>query len=778
MPANNGENYNGLPGRPQPVPGFPENGGFINFEVFETLNTKPPRPAIKDSEMAWCDGFMPFGPSNLRTLPGVGDSIYTSPDGVTITAFWFYNFGDSTYAAVLLSSGGMVQVDLSTGTRKSILSNGTIQSPDPHSTSVTQWNSKYLIVVSDQDNGFWAWDGDSRYGVGGVSPETDITNAGQNYTGTPSFHFLTTATVYTPPTFSVTIENGFITEFFVDSPGSGFAVDDFVGVAFIGGGSDTTARASATINPNTGPIIDIETTDAGHDYGIGATVVLTGGGGTGASAVPHLSGNADQSFVIDSITVVKGGTGYNTAPTVTISAAHGTGWSGFARIGYGEITAISVDNAGTGYKSAPTVTIQGNGQGATAEAQINASGEVTSITVTNGGYGYTKALVTLSGGNDAAEASISLMPFGVQGTTVETYDNRIWVGDTRKGYFTAPSTFTNFKPSDGAGVFQSNDSFQRVAYHSFRQTNGFLYLISDSSINYIGGVQATQDSTTGSTSTVFNNLNVDPQIGTPWPSTVQLFSRNIVFANSFGIFVSYGGAVTKISTPLDGVYNTVVPAGSGSPSVFPSSAIASLFGIAVYMMLFPIVDPYTGQQINKLLMWDGRRWWTSNQDIALTYIASQEVNSILTAWGTDGSSLYPLFQTPSTGFQKVAQSKLWANPSYWFTKTAPEIAGIVNFYSVGGTVSVTLDNENSGAGVSVNASSSGSVIWYNNSNQIITWKNASNQTITWGAPGLALIGPQSAGQAGVLMGLTITTNAEDLAILSVAVLEQNYQSRA
>lgn len=775
-----GQLLGGLPGKPDPGINFPENARFVVFEQFETLNTKPPRPAIKDSEMAWCDGFMPFGPSNLRTLYGVGGSIYTAPTGKTITGFWFFNFDDATYAAVMLSDGSVLQVATDTGITKTILSAGTLDNPDPHNTSVSQWNSKYLILVSSQTNGYWIWDGAHLFKSGGVAPETSVTNSGLNYTSQPTFHFQSTASSFTSPTFTATLKNKTVTEIDVVTPGSGFAVDDYIMVSLAGGGSDTTARATATISANSGPITDVVVLTPGYRVSSNAALAFSGGGGTGAAAVPQLT-QGTASYEVQSVTVIKGGSGYTSEPTVLVQ--HSSGNSDYvaptfqAVVSYGEITGVSLLSGGSGYKTPPTITVIGDGQNAQLQAHIDSSGAVTSIEVLNGGYGYTKALIVFSGGNNAAECDVHLMPFGIQGTTVETYVNRMWVGDTRKGYFTAPSTVSDFTPSNGAGVFRANDAFQRVAYHAFRQTNGFLYLISDSSVNYVGGVQTTQDATTGSSSTIFNNLNVDPQIGTPWPSTVQLFSRNIVFANSFGIFVSYGGAVTKISMPLDGIYNTVVTPGSGNANIYPSSAVASLFGIAVYMLLFPIIDPYTGQQVNKLLMWDGTRWWTSNQDVSLTYISSQEINSFLTAWGTDGKHLYPLFQTPTTNMTKVVQSKLWANPSYWFIKSGPELAGLLNFYQAGGTVNITLDTE-SGSGAAIVASSSGSVVWTNNTGSVAAWTNNVPATATWGAPGLSLIPPTASGQVGTLMGMTISTNAEDLAVLSMAILQQNYSPKA
>jgi hypothetical protein len=204
---------------------------------------------------------------------------------------------------------------------------------------------------------------------------------------------------------------------------------------------------------------------------------------------------------------------------------------------------------------------------------------------------------------------------------------------------------------------------------------GSSIFIGDSSVNYISGVQTAGNPAT----TTFTNQNVDPQVGTPWPDTVQVFSRAIVFANTFGVHAMYGGAVQKVSAPLDGIYTTVTP--TGNPPVFgtlqPSAAVAILFGIHVYILLFPIIDQVSGAQRNALLMWDGARWWTARQSVSLTRIASQEINSILTAYGTDGTKIYPLFQTPSSAVTKTVASKLWDSPSYLSQKHAQRVLGLL-----------------------------------------------------------------------------------------------------
>lgn len=72
----------------------------------------------------------------------------------------------------------------------------------------------------------------------------------------------------------------------------------------------------------------------------------------------------------------------------------------------GAITTIAITNGGSGFTTAPLVTISGGtGTGATATAAINGSGNITAITVTNGGSGFTNNTgITVSVGVDNISA--------------------------------------------------------------------------------------------------------------------------------------------------------------------------------------------------------------------------------------------------------------------------------------------------------------------------------------------------------------------------------------
>jgi hypothetical protein len=76
---------------------------------------------------------------------------------------------------------------------------------------------------------------------------------------------------------------------------------------------------------------------------------------------------------IHSLSVTNRGTGYATAPTVTIAApTSGTTATATATVSGGQITGLTITNPGSGYTSPPTVTISGGGTGGTAVAIFRA----------------------------------------------------------------------------------------------------------------------------------------------------------------------------------------------------------------------------------------------------------------------------------------------------------------------------------------------------------------------------------------------------------------------
>ena len=117
----------------------------------------------------------------------------------------------------------------------------------------------------------------------------------------------------------------------------------------------------------------------------------------------------------------------------------------------GAINNVIVTNGGSGYSSAPTVTIDGDGTGATATATVS-GGAVTAINITAAGTGYTYVTVSMSGGagsNAAATAMVS--PKGGHGSDpVKELGGFYVIMNVRLEY------------ADGSGDFPVDNDYRRI----------------------------------------------------------------------------------------------------------------------------------------------------------------------------------------------------------------------------------------------------------------------------------------------------------------------------
>lgn len=466
----------------------------------------------------------------------------------------------------------------------------------------------------------------------------------------------------------------------ITNPGSGYNSAPTVTFTPVSGGSGALAAASLVASPVNQVVVDAGGTKF---TGIPA-LTLTGGFGTGATAVAVLGGPGP----IASITVTAGGSGYTSLPTIAITDG-GAGAGATAVVSSvvgGVILGITVTNPGSGYTSPVVGFSGGGGSGAAATAAIGA-GSIVSATTTHPGSGYktAPAVIVQSGLNNAASATLAMMPFGVSGDSIETYNSEVWiqnpfsngvvpVGGVRQS--SAAGSISDFATSDGGLQETVTDRFLRRRLSAIRQSNGFLYPMGDSSVGVISNVQVQGNPPTKT----LTNTNTDPQTGTHWRDTVQDFSRTILFANPFGVFGLFGGAVTKISGKMDRIFQDALfpttenPTPNPTPNtqpVTPSGAVANLYNRKVYLLLARIRDPFTGQHRTAMVCWNEQEWSIVSQSgNDLTFIGTQEINSNLMAWGTDGKSLFPLMAAPSTLTQKILSTKLFGAAQPYMTKLA------------------------------------------------------------------------------------------------------------
>ncbi len=255
-----------------------------------------------------------------------------------------------------------------------------------------------------------------------------ITNRGSGYTSAPTIAITggggsgatATSSLGSSPTAVATLSGGKIRAITVTDEGNTFytVAPTVAIVGGNGGGAIATAALTPAANANLDKII---IDSPGSGYTSTPTVNITGGGGTGATAVASI----DNTGKITGIAIVNPGSGFTFQPVVTFSGGQG-------------VFSVNLTAGGTGYTTAPNVTLTGGGgTGATATATVTA-GVVTGVTITNPGNNYTSAPTVAfvgGGGTGAAATAVATTPASVT-ATIKVSAGRI--------YSPAPDSYSNW----------------------------------------------------------------------------------------------------------------------------------------------------------------------------------------------------------------------------------------------------------------------------------------------------------------------------------------------
>jgi len=163
-------------------------------------------------------------------------------------------------------------------------------------------------------------------------------------------------------------------------------------------GAGVTATASTGIV--NGGVRYVTVTNRGNSYTSIPRVAISSapsGGLTAVGIATMIGGivdcNGTSSLKVQGVEIINPGYGYTVAPSVVFLGGGGAGAAATTIIGNGIVGIITLTNGGSGYATAPIVTINppSSGTTATARAKINSVGIVTQISITNAGSGYTSS---------------------------------------------------------------------------------------------------------------------------------------------------------------------------------------------------------------------------------------------------------------------------------------------------------------------------------------------------------------------------------------------------
>lgn len=280
-----------------------------SLRSFKGVNTQAARQSIGDEEFAWLENVMPVGFGNMPAVPGPSASLATW--GGTAYRMKSVSLNGVDYEIAFCSNGAAYATNLSTFVVTTVGAPGTFSSTG---TVMAQWENQQAVIV-DPSTGYFTWDGTTLTKWNGTVQTLTVTDVGSGYTSVPAIGF--SGGGGTGAAATATLSLGLAS---IAAAGTGYAVGDVLSMS---GGTFTLAAQ-----------VEISQVDGGVTGGPGAItgfnlftlgtytvppsnpVSATGGYGTGATFTLN--------FGLGDITLTGMGTGYTTAPTVTVTGGGAT----------------------------------------------------------------------------------------------------------------------------------------------------------------------------------------------------------------------------------------------------------------------------------------------------------------------------------------------------------------------------------------------------------------------------------------------------------------------
>ena len=489
-------------------------------------------------------------------------------------------------------------------------------------------------------------------------------------------------------------------------------------------------------------------TNYGSGYNTAPSVTISGPdqvGGVQAEATCAVTGNA-----VTYVTLTNAGSGYTNASNLTVTFAGGGGTNAAA---IGELltfaqgtVATAVVNGGSGYTNGTTpVTFSGGGGTGAAATAIIRNNAVSVVIMTNYGANYTNnsnITATISAGGSGA----NLVPVinNDPNVGVSSFSGRVWVAFGRTVAYSAAGSYSDFT-SVSAGTIVLTDGTLHGNIQQLLAANNFLYVFGDDSINVFSDVRVTTSGTT-----LFTNTNVSASVGSKRPQAIFPYFRSVLFMNDYGVYALVGSTTSKLSDSLDGMFANIdfaSPIYAGQ--VLINNILCAAFNFRYYDAIFT-----GGYRYIQAVFFD-KRWFLTSQGDSMKYITSVPFNGKISLYGTIGNTLYKLYNSTSNAITSRVQTALLPLTDPIRTKQALKF-GIEATLSNGAVLSVTVDSEN---GSSPAYTLQNFVTWTNNAGATISWTNNSSTVISWlGGTGYTLY-KSDAMQWGKYLGLTQTSNS-------------------
>jgi len=507
-----------------------------------------------------------------------------------------------------------------------------------------------------------------------------------------------------------------------------------------------------------GSVSVIAVTNGGTGYTSAPAVTISApneANGVQATAVATITANA-----VSSITLTEAGSGYTSAPTITLTG--GGGSNAAAIVSYTTFqtgtVSVTVLNGGTGYTNAANITVSFSGGGGTnaAATAVTSGNIITQIVMTNPGTGYTSAptvTITGDGSNAVARANVVTDP----NVDVATFSGRVWIAQGRNVYYSAADSYSDFT-SVSAGSITLTDSTLHNSIRAMLSANNFLYIFGDDSINVFSDVRVTNVG-----ATLFTNTNVSASVGSRRINAIFPNFRYVLFLNQYGVYALIGSTTQKISDALDGIFSSI----DFTQPIYGGQVLLNNILCAAFNFYYN--DPVQGLRPIQAVFFD-RKWFFSSQG-TIKYMTRVSVEGQTRLYASDGTNLTRLYASSTASISSTIKTALWSMGDPIRDKQALKL-GVEAIIAQDGQLAATIDSE-VGSSPTYNLANN-TTIWVNNVGQTIGWTNNSSAIIGWINAGYQLY-KTDAQQWGKYLGVTLTS---DSAGIVISTFEMEHEMRA
>jgi hypothetical protein len=280
------------------------------------------------------------------------------------------------------------------------------------------------------------------------------------------------------------------------------------------------AGAGAMLQP-VYEVVFVNLVNAGTGYAVGDTINLT-------------DNNPTLPAQIIVATITGGGA---TGPIGTITLPTGGSYPGPI------YTSGATSPAATTGPSGTVTTTTGGGTGVAVAVKI----QPTAMNILARGSGYALGGTLVDNYGD----TWTVVPSGViSGTSIATYDGRVWISYLRTVNFTDIDSYVSF--GGVGGSFTIPDAYLVANITALYAANNYLYIFGDTSIDALSNV------TVAAGVTSFSRINVTGSVGCSLASSIFSYYRGIVFYHASGIYLLSGSTPEKISEKISGIIAAAV----------------------------------------------------------------------------------------------------------------------------------------------------------------------------------------------------------------------------